>query len=50
MQKDNFCFIQKWFEPRIFYPKNCLNYNKSNVQQDSVKGQKDPNSTPKAKK
>ena len=29
MQKDNF-FTQTWFEPTIFYPKKCVNYNKSN--------------------
>ena len=49
MQKDNF-FTQTWFEPKIHYPKNCVNYNKSNLQQISVKGPKDPNSAKKMPK
>ena len=31
MEKDNF-FTQTWFEPKIFYPKKCVNYNKSNLR------------------
>ena len=42
MQKDNF-FTQTWFKQKIYYPKKCVNYHKSNSQQNSVKGQKDPN-------
>ena len=49
MLKDNF-FTQTWFEPKIFYPRKCINYDKSNLQQDSVKGQKDPNSDKKNSK
>ena len=46
MQKDNF-FTQIWFEPKIFYPKKCVNYDKSNLRQNSVTGPKDPNSAKK---
>ena len=42
MQKDNI-FTQTWFEPRIFYPKKYVNYNKSNSQQNRVKGPKGQN-------
>ena len=38
MEKYNFLH-----EPKIFHPKKCVNYNKSNLQQNSVKGPKDPN-------
>ena len=44
MKKDHFFFTQTWFEPEIFYPKKCMNYDKSNRRQNSVKGPKDPNS------
>ena len=43
MQKDIF-FTQTWFEPKLFYPKKCVNYGKSNSKQNNVKGQKEPNS------
>ena len=46
MQKYNF-FTQTWFEPKIFYQKKCVNYNKSNSRQNSVKGPKDPNNAKK---
>ena len=50
MQKDNI-FRPTWFAPKIFYPKKCLNDNKSNLKQKNVKGQKDQNSVlKKAKK
>ena len=31
----------------IFYPKKCVNYDKSNLRQNSLKGPKDPNSAQK---
>ena len=43
-------FTDTWFESKIFYPKKCVNYNKSNLQQNSVKGPKDPNSEKKMSK
>ena len=43
-------FTQSWFEPNIFYPKKCVNFDKSNSQQNSVKGPKDPNSAKKGQK
>ena len=49
MQKDNF-FTQAWFQPKICYPKKCVNYDKSNSRQNSVKGPKDPNGTKKGQK
>ena len=49
MQNDIF-FTQTWFEPKIFYPKKCVNYDKSNLQQNSVRGPKDPNIPNNAKK
>ena len=45
-----FFFTETWFEPKIFYPKKCVNDNKSNSPEDSVKGPKDPNSAKNAKK
>ena len=42
--KKTIFFTQTWFEPKIFYQKKCVNYDKSNLRQNSVKGQKDPNS------
>ena len=45
-----FFFTQTWFESRIFYQKNCLNYNKSNLRQNKVKGPKDPTSAKKMPK
>ena len=30
MQKDKFV-TQTWFQPKVFYPKKCVNYNKSNL-------------------
>ena len=49
MQKDKF-FTQTWFQPKIFYPKKCVNYNEWNLRQNSVKGPKDPNSAKNYKK
>ena len=43
-------FTQTWFEPKIFYPKKCVKYDKSNSHQNSVKGPKDPNSAKKCQK
>ena len=43
MQKDNF-FTQTLFVPKNFYPKKCINYDKSSLRQNSIKGLKDPNS------
>ena len=43
MQKDNY-FTRARFEPKYFYPKKCVNYDKSTLQQNSVKGPKEPNS------
>ena len=37
-------FTQIWFKPKIFYLKKCVNYSKPNLQQNSVKRPKDPNS------
>ena len=48
MQKYIF-FTQTWIESKIFYPKKCVNYNKSNSRQNNVKGPKDPNSAKKGK-
>ena len=48
MQKDNF-FTQTWFQSKIFYPKKFVDYDKSDSQQNSVKGPKDPNSATKKK-
>ena len=41
--KKTFFFTQTCFEPQIFYLKKCVNYNKSNSRENSVKGPKDPN-------
>ena len=49
MQKDNFV-TQARFEPKICYPKKCVNYDKSNSPQNSVNGPKDPNVPKNAKK
>ena len=46
LQKDNF-FTQARLEPKYFYPKKCLSYDKSTSQQNSVKGPKEPNSAKK---
>ena len=46
MQKDNY-FTQTWIQPKKNYPKKCVNYEKSKSQQNSVKGQKGPNSAKK---
>ena len=43
-------FTPTWFDQKIFYPKKCVNYEKSNLQQNSVKGQKDQKSAKKCKK
>ena len=49
MQKDN-SVTEAWFEPKIFYTKKCVNYDKSNSQQNSVTGPKNPNSAKKCQK
>ena len=49
MQKDNL-YTPTWFKQTIFYPKKCVNYDKSNSQQNSIKGQKETNSGKNAKK
>ena len=49
MQKDKFV-TQTWFQPKVFYPIKCVNYNKSNLRQNTVKGPKDPNSAKKLQK
>ena len=41
MQKDNF-FTRAKFEPKYYNPKKCVNYDKSTLQQNSVKGPKEP--------
>ena len=47
MKKDN-CFTQTGFEPKVFYQKKCVNYYKSNSQQNSKKkGPKDQNNAKK---
>ena len=43
-------FTQAWLEPKIFYPKKCVNLDKSNSQQNSAKDPKDPNSAKKWQK
>ena len=50
MKKAIFFLTQRGFEPKIFYLKKCVNYNKSNSRQNSVKGPKDPNSAKKCQK
>ena len=39
-----FFFTQTCFEPKIFYPKKAKNNDKSNSRQNSLIGQKDPDS------
>ena len=48
MQKDKFV-TQAWFGPKIFYSKSCVNYDKSNLRQNGVKGPKEPNSAKNVK-
>ena len=43
-------FAQTCFEPKIFYPKKGVNYDKSNSRQNRVKGPKHPNSVKKMPK
>ena len=43
MQKDNF-FTRARFEPKLFCKKKCVNYDKSTLGQNSVKGPKETNS------
>ena len=50
MEKDIFFLTQTWFESKIFDPKNCINYDKPNLQQNNIKGPKDPNRGKNAKK
>ena len=49
MQKDNF-FTKTCFQPKILYPKKCVNYDKSTLRKNSVKGQTDPDSAKNSKK
>ena len=48
MEKDNF-FTRAGFELKYFYLKKYINHDKSNSQQNSVKGPKDPNCAKNAK-
>ena len=41
---------QPRFEPKYFYSKKWVNYDKCNLRQNSVKGPKDPNSATKKPK
>ena len=50
MKRDQKKNTQIWFEPKIFYPKKCVKYDKSNLRQKSLKGPKDPNSAKNANK
>ena len=34
--KNTIFFTQTWFDPKIVYPKKCVNYNKYNLRQNSV--------------
>ena len=45
--KRQFFFTQTWFKSKILFPKKCVNYDKSNLRQNSLKGQKEPNSVKK---
>ena len=45
--KKTIFFTQRGFEPKIFYLKKCVNYNKTNLQHNSIKGPKDPNNAKK---
>ena len=47
MEKTIF-FKQICFEPKMFYPKKCVNYNKSNLQRCSVKCPKEPTNAKKS--
>ena len=49
MEKDTFS-TQIWLEPKTFDQIKCVNYNKSNLEQNSVTGPKDPNSAKKMPK
>ena len=49
MEKDYFFYTRK-FEPKLFHPKKCVNQDKSNSRQNSVKGTKDPVSAKKMPK
>ena len=49
--KKTIFFTQTWFEPKIFDPKKCVNYDKSNSKRkNSLKGPKDPNGAQKIPK
>ena len=50
LQKYNFFFTQTWFEPKIVYPKKCVNYDKFDLQQNSVKSPKDTYSANKCER
>ena len=49
IEKDNF-ITQASFDPKKINPKQLVNYDKYNSQQNSVNGPKDPNSEKMAKK
>ena len=46
--KKTIFFTQRGFEPKNIL-KKCVNYNKSNLQHNSIKGPKDPNIAKKHK-
>ena len=51
MEKQKYIFLHKHgLSPKIFYKKKCLNYGKSNLQQNSIKGPTDLNSAKKCQK
>ena len=36
MEKENF-LTQAWFDPKLFYPKNCVNFNKRDISTKQCK-------------
>ena len=49
MKKTIFFLHKEGLSQKIFYLKKCVNYNKSNLQHNSIKGPKDPNNAKKHK-
>ena len=49
IEKDNF-ITQASFDPKKINPKQLVNYDKYNLQQNSLNGPKDPNSEKMPKK
>ena len=47
MKKTIFFLHKEGLSQKIFYLKKCVNYNKSNLQHNSIKGPKDPNNAKK---